>query len=1296
MAPNYGEIICNAVDEIVTAKLQGLQYDITKLCTVVDDSTSYQGKYIVSDGTARYEAFATDVNLKKGNQVQVVIPNGDYTMQKTIIGRISTTNTTPFNYVSPLDTMIKITNNVFDNARTVYGNNTGLLANGTKVITEPIYSLEGYNKLDGYTRLGLSANFRSWLSESDVASGSYGIKVLLYTNKVKQAGEQPENIVYELNFDSSDMIGNPYQFEDYFYQEKCFDISSISSISKLEVYFYQNSNFIDGAGNLISYQMESCIIDGEQSQLIDKPNNLFVNDVKIFLGYEVGAFTDETLMLYTPNSLTYRYNKEEVKEINLRWIHKIDEQTFELLNQKTFDDKKYEIHWFRYNAECEKINQYAGKDWEELDNENEFYLYFTPDVKNQSEQIKVIGLIKGITTEEGLKTAVPYFSNIIIFENEALVPDQTTLNAATALSICCLDNSEGNYLIYDQNGKIINEGIGKGYTRQFEVMYQGSPINNITNSVKVNWIKWYFPKNEATMLVTTEEMYKANEGKKTQEILSYKGVDYIEILREKNGDNIPATTQEYTIDNYWHVNKSNNTIICKANINGVEYQALEELHFGKAGTNGTDLTFCLEFDGNDNALIMKSHENIKSTAVVRAHLYTNSSSENSIGFPKGSIIKWSWHSTTEGKDYITIIEKKNQIDTTYVELECNALTKDGIPSDNYYILKAELTLTKDSQKLEAYLPIPIKHKDCAYIEGAKEIIYDYQGNPKYYNQPYIAYTLDKNGKYQEMAMTNWNINYENNSSINKNELKPSEKGYLPQLNTLYTKNGVAYKNLVAPSFYLAGYNDKICVFCRSWSQPLLVMQSKYDLAMLNEWNGKLTLNEDNGTVLSTMLGAGRKNENNTFSGVLIGDVQAGTDKDDFETLTGVYGLHEGVISYALKEDGTATFGKKGKGQIKIDGNGGTIESAGYIQGKDGMSIDLDNGLISVKKYVDNNKSVNIATLGVIKREEKNNTENFSKYYNEYFLIKNTQDKALIEISDNNYFLQSANKEMQIDLNKGSIIIDSGRGKIELSPANELETDFKKKYLFLVSDEKNHNLIKMGIAEYYLQSAGFEGDIVQEELEDIGKKYQNPNAEYQISKNNIIKNTEDKYKYIYYDGNNFYDDSLTHEQLEFEDIPYTYIDEKGKEHKENVYIADNIKVNFLASLTPVLKKIPPSGIKIDLVEGTIKGYDLYLAGIQKNNTENTLVIDTSDDITPFRIGDNFKVGWDGSLTCLKVNQLKSSNASGTVININNHFTVSANGNASTGSLSTGKLGVGGSWYSAKTITSVNGTYTILGR
>jgi hypothetical protein len=38
----------------------------------------------------------------------------------------------------------------------------------------------------------------------------------------------------------------------------------------------------------------------------------------------------------------------------------------------------------------------------------------------------------------------------------------------------------------------------------------------------------------------------------------------------------------------------------------------------------------------------------------------------------------------------------------------------------------------------------------------------------------------------------------------------------------------------------------------------------------------LTIDEENDTIMSAMLGAGKKSNNNKFSGVLIGDVQTGT------------------------------------------------------------------------------------------------------------------------------------------------------------------------------------------------------------------------------------------------------------------------------------------------------------------------------------------------------------------------------------------------------------------------------------
>ena len=78
MSQNYNEIICTAIDEIVMARIKDIQCDITKQCSIIDDSYSYEGKYVVSDGGAKFEAFSTDTSFRKGNNVLVTIPNGDF------------------------------------------------------------------------------------------------------------------------------------------------------------------------------------------------------------------------------------------------------------------------------------------------------------------------------------------------------------------------------------------------------------------------------------------------------------------------------------------------------------------------------------------------------------------------------------------------------------------------------------------------------------------------------------------------------------------------------------------------------------------------------------------------------------------------------------------------------------------------------------------------------------------------------------------------------------------------------------------------------------------------------------------------------------------------------------------------------------------------------------------------------------------------------------------------------------------------------------------------------------------
>lgn len=1246
MSIDYGEIFCNAVDEIITSKLQGLQYDITKLCTIIDDTYSNQGKYIVSDGAARYEAFSTDINLRKGNNVLVLIPNGDYSMQKNITGRVVASNTTPFNYTSPTDTMIKITNNIFNNSIGVQKENIGLLANdeGRSTTIGPIYSITETGDFAGFTRLGITANFRSWLNGLDVVEGIYGLKVLIYTEVLDTPGSTT-NAVYELTFSSADMIGNPYQFESYFYQEKVFDISNINNIKQIDVYFYQNGQFKDGSGQSIPWQED--IQNNIGLEPSKKSNNLFVNDVQIFLGYEAGAFTDETLMLYTPDSLSYHYtNQSSQKNVSLRWIHKVDEKNFELLNSKNLDKEKFEVHWFRYNPGFQQINQYAGKDWEEVSPDaNDIFSYsFIPNLKKQKEQIKVIGLINEITGSDengnNIYSLIPYYSNLLVFENEENIPDDITVEVSTALSIVCTDNSEGNYYIYNQNGKINNEGIGRGYTRYLKVMYQGAEI---TSSIgKLDWIKWYFPV-ESTMLIETNEFYNENNGIKFDEIISYKGIDYDCITRKAIKNNagkfeLPSTQQAYSINNQWSFQNSNNTVRCQVSIDGIIYEAIEELRFGKGGTNGTEITFLIEFTDNNNAVIAEDGSQVS----VRARLYDSTGAR--VGFTEemANEIKWSWYKRSTG-NYIDLPQKLTG-DSIVLTSRISS-----VPQDNYFILQATYN------NLTAYLPIPIKTRNTSFIEGAREVIYNHQGVPYYYNDAYVLYYWNNDQKkYEENKGGTWILNCD--ESLGSQSLT---NGYIPKLKDLSSRPG--YKALSASPFYASGYNDKICVSYTNgdygWAQPILIMQSKYDFAMLNQWDGSLTLDEENGTILSTMLGAGKKNQNNTFSGVLIGDIKGGSGLDDTETLTGVYGIHEGVISYALKEDGTATFGKAGHGQILIDGNSSTIQSAQYISNNTGMMLDLDDGVIDIKGSEGERVLLQSESpYFSINTDTEYIDENGSRYY-----------QPLINIGTNSFFIQSNNytsksvEGTKLNLQNGNLEIKSPYSRTYLSCGGKENNN--KYFEISVPPLSGNNLgttasvdgyttplLKISDSEYFLQSVQYNG-LQFNTVEINGSTYNLYNNDSVAVSNN--------------DSNIYEKKSGNWVQKTFSNSVETIssYNEKGEEIKiEKTITAEQHKQAYLATLKPSYNQSQGSGLKMDLSRGIINGYNIMLKGTKADDDNKTIIIDSSSSTTPLKIGENFNVNWDGTLSCNKINSLNNDGNQQYAVSIGNNFYVTQGGSA----------------------------------
>ena len=1238
MTKDYGEIICSAVDEIVRARLGSLEFNVTKTCTIIDISARKQGKYGVSDGSVSFVALSQDTTYNLDDSVLVLIPNGDYKNDKLILSKINKDTELPYNYTSPMSTMVVLTDNVLGSAK--YGSTPlvetgGLLANepaadenaiGTSVV---LYEFQdNLDQLNGFTRIGLSVNFKSLLSGLNVRSGAYGIFLEVYSKQGEQG--QEKSCVTVLPFDCYEMAGNPYEFDSFFTQEKVFDISHIQNIQKICVIFYQSADFKTAEGNLITYQHDEFNPSLGENVKKNNVNNLFATNVKLYFGQGANEFDKETLTVFTNDLPSYHYTRNNDKVLNLRWVHKIDDNTYKpLTGGSSLDTTKYEVRWYRYNSQATVVDEYAGEGWELLPaDKTDFSIRFNPDLKRTKEKIKVIGVVR-----DG--TVVFYESNIMEFTNEEYVPDAVIFDVSDGLSIGFSDNTAGNYFLYDQNGYLNNKSLGSTYIRSLVPLWKGTQINYDTfPGEKIDYVQWWFPADH-TMIVCAENTTDI-------EILNgveYKVFSYYPNSLEGNDWDKNDLVFDYSIKEYWAKNESNNTVRCVFSKNGVEYTAIEELQFGRAGSNGTNLTMVLEFMNGGNALVLdidhleeydalltslqdkmmiihkdyvndmeryeleikkikeeygksllpysnsqkyqsgmqamydsiitiqndylsgkfeseiayeialaeaecKAYQDLiqsstdeqyrlhqemaelemqklqaqykygeiseqelqKQIAELKAECYKEiiqyptqlkyqdaiealskemlqieeayqsaiiasqeayeillttmqgecakalkqtscyglgvearlyDSNGSRIDFTEDQVqnITWSWFKPSEEalQNFKYMKFEINQIlnddgdaahNDSSVTISWDEIPSE-LPTDNYFILQATYKADILATELVAYLPIPIKLIGCSHIEGAKEVIYNHQGTPSYYKDAYKAFEYvkkDEKWTYNELTKAKWLCE---TYGVDDQNLSPHLK------TASETDSRVA---LIAPQFYVKGQNDMVCVSCEYWSQPILVMQSQYDFAMLNSWDENLTINENNGTILSTMLGAGKK-VNNTFSGVLIGDVRAGTGNNSTEACTGVYGLHEGVLSFGFRDNGTAFIGKDGAGQIIFDGNSGIIKSPlmqfdrNNILTKEsqGIFIDLDDANLTIK----GKSSGTTSQLDIISGD----------------------GISLMSIGPINYYLQSNNypdKGFKLNLKDGSI----------------QARDFK------LQDMDGCNLIYLDGDTYYLQSHGF--------------------------------------------------------------------------------------------------------------------------------------------------------------------------------------------------------------------------------
>jgi hypothetical protein len=241
--------------------------------------------------------------------------------------------------------------------------------------------------------------------------------------------------------------------------------------------------------------------------------------------------------------------------------------------------------------------------------------------------------------------------------------------------------------------------------------------------------------------------------------------------------------------------------------------------------------------------------------------------------------------------------------------------------------------------------------------GFFNVLYSSDGQtPKYDNtNPFEAVVTRKIDNIWEDVSTkttsayqvtyNWNCDigkvYESDwvsaSSLSKGstgEDKLADNQYLVKPESSY--DGECVTNAIEVVVSYGG--NKVC----KMHIPVHLMLNRYGNSAINGWDGNsVQVDDEGGYILAPQIGAGVKEKDNSFTGIVMGKVK---EANKTSADIGLFGYNAGTRSIFLDaETGQAQFGASGKGQIVIDpsSNKAQIYSGNYSTfNKKGLLIDL--------------------------------------------------------------------------------------------------------------------------------------------------------------------------------------------------------------------------------------------------------------------------------------------------------------------------------------------------------------------
>lgn len=1098
--------IIKAMQIIAESNSSKLKLDKTITAQIVNIENVETGEYRVKYESNSFLAYSYDVKttFKVDENVYVKIPENDMSKRKIIEGRVSSSGNS-LNDI--LEQQVEV-NLIEPSLDKFYGYDKdatwGLVAgvdtshpNFSQTIYQAPTNAQGDHFFQNYTKnykkIRISGSFSTnFVGQHD--KGNYGLIVTFRTlNGENNIGK----ISYRLDFSS--FVGDPYRYTTPSPQSVIIDVFEQSVLGVDSILLFQENFETDKS---LNYDQQVIY----ENKGTDNPPvcNIFVKDIDISF-CEVVDLKDMSYYLTIATPLGSVFSGTTT---SLTLDARLKFQGKNILSANSC-----KCYWYKENLSILKgsadYDKLAGVRWERINKNDEEY---TPQITVESKDVK---------SHVRYKLVVVYKDVVLSKEVEITqynpsydveIKQRTRNNSRIVLEIVSKKENDNRlyfgdwyFLLPDGSYDLIPGGnniasvdvtdylIYPTATFYCQVYHNNQPISIERHDFAIS-----DSQEDLTLTYVGQEIYQydANgdvayedteldrtlgievewkEGYGSAYTVSYLAPDGIELSNDRTKAHTPANSMmqnlwvdstsilHYNISQKYNVNYNNNviTIKIKCTANGNEYLFKKELLFlkdGDQGTNGTTYICAIRPVDLKNGLKLSGFHALEYTngwkgngLNLRCYVYKNGDLINNS--PNFTLeYNWECGSQTAAKvDKLRI----NAINGFTNQADYRQIQGVGaLDTKGDYVLKVTITVRENSnsEKTQIYCQYPV---DIAV--GGLLTEYLDMNLPSYVK--YTASGLNAAYLNQQLKCSYRGIDlpiYPTNTTIlniRDGKLDPAQKFQ-------YSNGIAALRCEVNSTMYLL--------------HPIMMYLDTYGNEAINGWDGtKLEIDDKGKYILAPQIGAGIKNTDNTFTGVVMG-------KDTAEDKIGLYGYRRGIAQFGFKEDGTAFIGAAGEGQILFNGNKGTITSGNYTS-TTGMKIDLQNGHIDSYNFK--------LSSGNMLLDSANQKFDFTvgSSSNSRFLISHKNGNRLFYIADGNYYLQSqdyvrSTQGTKIDLANGRI--DSYNFKLSTSTIDldsetarftfKVDQSKRSSYFRIISttNENSKTLFNASANSYYLQSLDY--------------------------------------------------------------------------------------------------------------------------------------------------------------------------------------------------------------------------------